>query len=211
LRDGYHHPAQPWVVNGSGCSRWGVSIALRPTRQAARRIAWGPANNCPLPVDLDRMSWWSRLVGGRSDSELKPQRLDYLSEALNLERAGDIHGALTSYRLALRDKQDDERILMNMAIAYTRLAQIDEAIRCYKRALEVKPTLAGAHYGLAFLQIKRGDRAEAITHLEAFLDSPPKSADPANLEHARRALDELKSASDDSQAETRNELPESEP
>jgi len=42
-------------------------------------------------------------VGGRSDSELKPQRLDYLSEALTLERAGDIHGALTSYRLALRD------------------------------------------------------------------------------------------------------------
>ena len=147
-------------------------------------------------------------MGGRSDSELKPQRLDYLSEALNLERAGDIHGALTSYRLALRDKSDDERILMNMAIAYTRLSQVDEAIRCYKRALEVKPTLPGAHYGLAFLLLKRGDGDEAASHLEAFLASPPKSADPANVEHARRALEELRTGP---LPETAGESPESEP
>lgn len=153
------------------------------------------------------MSWWSRLVGGRSDSELKPQRLDYLTEALNLERAGDIHGALTSYRLALRSKQDDERILMNMAIAYTHLGQLDEAVRCYRRALEIKPTLAGAHYGLAFLQIKRGDRDEAIKHLEAFLSSPPKSAEEANLAHAQRALDELRNPP---LTQTSEELPESE-
>ena len=49
------------------------------------------------------MSWWSRLFGGKSDGELKPQRLDYLNEALVLERQGDYDAALTSYRLALRD------------------------------------------------------------------------------------------------------------
>lgn len=138
------------------------------------------------------MSWWSRLLGGRSDSELKPQRLDYLNEALSLERSGDLDAALTSYRLALREKPDDHRILLNMAIAYTRLGRVDEAIRCYKRTLEVEPSLAGAHYGLAFLLAKRGDRDEAMTHLETFLAAPPRSADPANIEHARRALEELR-------------------
>ena len=49
------------------------------------------------------MSWLSRLLGGKSDGNMKPQRLDYLNEALALERQGDFDAALTSYRLALRD------------------------------------------------------------------------------------------------------------
>src|SRR5262245_16704347 len=55
-------------------------------------------------ADPDRMSWWSRVFGGKSPREIKPQRLDYLNEALMLERQGDYDAALTSYRLALRDK-----------------------------------------------------------------------------------------------------------
>ena len=154
------------------------------------------------------MSWWSRLTGGRSDSELKPQRLDYLNEALTLERQGDLDAALTSYRLALRDKPDDHRILQNMAIAFSRLGRLDEAIRCYKRALEIEPNLAGAHYGLAFLLVKRNEREEAAMHLDSFLASPPKSADSANIEHARRTLEELRapqggrSAAESSELET---------
>lgn len=154
--------------------------------------AWVFANTGLPSADFDRMSWWSRLVGGRSDSELRPQRLDYLNEALALERAGDFNAAITSYRLALREKPDDHKILQNMAIAYSQLARPDEAIRCYRRALEVEPSLAGAHYGLAFLLIKRGDRDEAAKHLDAFLASPPKSADASNVDHARRALDDLR-------------------
>ncbi|MEO6446094.1 MAG: tetratricopeptide repeat protein [Gemmatimonadaceae bacterium] len=153
------------------------------------------------------MSWWSRLVGGRSDSELKAQRLDYLNEALALEKSGDFDAALTSYRLALREKPDDHRILLNMAIAYSRLSRMDEAIRCYKRALDLDPSLAAGHYGLAFLLLKRGDKHDAAVHLDAFLTSPPKSADPANIEHAQRALDELRAPQ---VADPATESPESE-
>lgn len=142
------------------------------------------------------MSWWRRLIGGRSDDELKPQRLDYLAEALTLERQGDFDAALTSYRLALRDKPDDHKVLMNMAIAYSRLGRLGEAERCYGRTLEVKPDHAGAHYGMAFLKIKRGDRTGAETHLEAFLAAPGK-ADQANIEHARGALKSLRTPAGD--------------
>jgi Flp pilus assembly protein TadD len=138
------------------------------------------------------MSWWTRLLGGRSDSELKPQRLDYLTEALALERQGDLDAALTSYRLALRDQPDDHRVLVNMAIAYTRLGRSDEAVRCYRRVLEVQPEHGGAHYGLAFLLLKRSDRSGAESHLKAFLNSPPKNADPVNIDHARQALAALR-------------------
>src|SRR2546428_397930 len=80
------------------------------------------------------MGFWRRLFGGSSGDELKPQRLDYLNEALALERQGDYEAALTSYRLALRDHPNDARILQNMAIAFTKTRRLDEAIRHYRRA-----------------------------------------------------------------------------
>ena len=139
------------------------------------------------------MSWWSRLTGGKPDRELKPQRLDYLSEALALERQGDYAAALTSYRLALRDKPDDHKVLQNMAIAFSRTGQLDDAIRCYRRALELRPTLSGAHYGLAFLLLKRGETAVAVEHLETFLATPPASGETERwVRHARETLAQIR-------------------
>lgn len=138
------------------------------------------------------MSFWKSLFRRRRDLELKPQRLDYLNEALALERQGDYDAALTSYRLALRDHPTDLRVLQNMAIAFTKTQRIDEAIRVYRRALEVDATLAGAHYGLAFLLIRRGDAAAAAQHLRSFLGHPPRGSDAARwIEHAERTLAEL--------------------
>ena len=141
------------------------------------------------------MSWLSRLLGGKSDGGLKPQRLDYLNEALALERQGDFDAALTSYRLALRDHPNDPRILQNMAIAFSRTGRLEDAVRAYRRALELDTSLSGAHYGLAFLQLKRGDHSEAATHLQAFLDAPPTGVESERwVRHARQTLDELKAA-----------------
>lgn len=141
----------------------------------------------------ESMSWLSRLFGGRSESELKPQRLDYLNEALALEKSGDFDAAITSYRLALRSKPDDTKALQNLAIALTRVNRFDEAIKAYRQALAVKPTLSGPHYGLAFLHIRRGERDTAIEHLEAFLAAPPSSGEPERwIDHARETLQSLR-------------------
>lgn len=138
------------------------------------------------------MSWWSRLLGGKADGDLKPQRLDYLNEALALERQGDYDAALTSYRLALRDRPNDRRILQNMAIAFSRTGQIEDAVRCYRRALELDPSSSGSHYGLAFLLLKRGDLAGAEYHLEMFLTHPPQGAEAERwVRHAQDTLDRL--------------------
>jgi tetratricopeptide (TPR) repeat protein len=139
------------------------------------------------------MSWWSRLTGGKSESESKSKRVDYLSEALGLEKQGDYDAALTSYRLALRDHPNDQRVLQNMAIAHSRLGQQDDAMRCYRRALELDPALAGAHYGLAFLLLKRGEHAEAQEHLERFLAVAPRSPEAQRwVEHATSTLRRLR-------------------
>ena len=131
------------------------------------------------------MGFWRRLFGGGSSGgsdDLKPQRLDYLNEALALERQGDYDAALTSYRLALRDHPNDARILQNMAIAFTKTRRYDEAIRHYRRALELDTSLAGAHYGLAFL----------LQHLKTFLAHPPRGPDAQKwIDHATQALQDL--------------------
>ena len=137
------------------------------------------------------MSFWKRLFE-RRDRDLRPQRLDYLNEALALERQGDFDAALTSYRLALRDDPSDPRILQNIAIAFSKADQPEDAIRSYRRALEIDPELMGAHYGLAFLLLKRGESSSAAVHLKAFLANPPKDAEAQKwIDHARGTLVEL--------------------
>src|SRR5205807_3356019 len=62
----------------------------------------------------------------------------------------------------------------------------------YRRALELDRDLAGAHYGLAFLLLKRGDPDGATQHLRAFLAHPPKGPDAQKwIEHATQALRDL--------------------
>jgi tetratricopeptide (TPR) repeat protein len=155
------------------------------------------------------MSWLRRFLAGSSDREMKPQRLDYLDEALTLERQGDYDAALTSYKLALRDQPNDHRVLQNMAIAYSKTGRLEEAVRCYRRALDLQPQLAGAHYGLAFLLLKRGDPRGAQLHLEQFIAAPPKSAEADRwVRHAQLALDQLRSGSGDSEPDGRRPIPD---
>jgi len=139
------------------------------------------------------MSLWSRVVDKLGSSpKAAARRLDYLNEALALERAGDYSAAITSYRLGLRENPSDPRILQNMAIAFTRTGQPDEAIRHYRRALELDSTLSGAHYGLAYLLIKRGHLEKAAAHLRAFLARPPKGPDAERwTRHAESTLRQL--------------------
>jgi hypothetical protein len=55
--------------------------------------------------------------------------------------------------------------------------------------------LSGAHYGLAFLLLRRGDVSDAAFHLEAFLMDPPQSAEAERwVKHAQKTLDEMKGA-----------------
>src|SRR2546422_4242373 len=111
------------------------------------------------------MGFWRRLFAGSGADDVQPQRLDYLNEALALERQGDYEAALTSYRLALRDHPHDARILQNMAIALTKTRRIDEAIRHYPRAPELDRELAGAHYGLAFRSEEHTSELQSRLHL----------------------------------------------
>ncbi|MBI4538773.1 MAG: hypothetical protein HY704_04595 [Gemmatimonadetes bacterium] len=117
-------------------------------------------------------------------------RVDYYREGIELMAEGKYHEALTSFRLALRELPGDATVLQQIAIAYTRIGMTDEAAKTYRHVLQRDPTLAGAHYGLAFLLLRAGlDENEVVAHLRAFLQYAP--ADPEavrHVEHARETL-----------------------
>jgi len=154
------------------------------------------------------MSFWDRFRSEKKPS--RSARLDYLGEGIALERRGDYDAALTSYRLALREAPNSHRVLENMAIAYSKLGQLDEAIRCYRRALSIEPKLSGAHYGLAFLLLKRGETSDAAFHLEAFLMDAPSGAESERwIKHAKQTLDGMHTgAHSDEDGLSPTELPE---
>lgn len=145
------------------------------------------------------MSLWRKLFGGdeatNGGAPSRGHRLDYQNEALALERQGDFEGALTSYRLALRGAPTDVRLLQNIAILYSKTVQPEEAIRYYRKALEIDGDLPGAHYGLAFLLVRRGQTTEAAKHLREFLARPLKGADAEKwIRHAEGTLREIETA-----------------
>jgi Tfp pilus assembly protein PilF len=89
-------------------------------------------------------------------------------------------------------------VLQNIAIAFSKTGQPEEAIRTYRRALQLDPDLAGAHYGLAYLLLKRNDTVHAGMHLEAFLRHSKETDSRAARfrAHAQKTLDELRGAPD---------------
>ena len=102
--------------------------------------------------------------------------------------------ALTSYRLAIRENPNDLDALQNIAILFSRTRQPEEAMRAYRRVLEVDPENAGGHYGLAFLLLKRNDTLHAGKHLEAFLRSSMEG-DESTMRfraHAEKTLRKLR-------------------
>lgn len=138
------------------------------------------------------MSWWKKLLGEDGGSD----KVDYYAEGMDLLREGRFHDALTSFRLALKEAPGDTVVLQQIAIAYTRIGQTDEAAKTYRHVLQKDPEAAGAHYGLAYLLLRQGDAEEAVQHLEAFLHHPPGGPDAGeHIAHARSTLAQLRGES----------------
>jgi len=135
------------------------------------------------------MPWWSVFKSGSGKDDENP---DYYAEGLALAGQERFHEALTSFRLALRERPADVASLEQIAVVYTRMGMTDEALKVYTRALEKTPDSAGAHYGLGFLYLKRGQQDLAAEHLNAFLEvgaDEPESSQ--HVRHARNTLDSL--------------------
>jgi len=133
------------------------------------------------------MSIWKKLF-----TEERTDEVDYYQEGVDLLRVAKYHDALVSFRLALKQTPNDTAVLQQIAITHTRIGMTDEAAKTYRQVLERDSNAAGAHYGLAFLLLRSGQRQDAERHLRSFLELAPTGADAErHIEHARQTLSEL--------------------
>jgi tetratricopeptide (TPR) repeat protein len=95
------------------------------------------------------------------------------ARALELHQAGDMLGAIDTYKAALRLEPNRPDALSNLGAAYVRLGQYDDAIAQYEAALKVDPDGTAIRLNLALAFYKSARPNEAIPQLRRVVASDP--------------------------------------
>jgi tetratricopeptide (TPR) repeat protein len=95
------------------------------------------------------------------------------TRAMELHQAGDLLGAIDTYKAALTIVPDRADALSNLGAAYVRLGQFDDAVRQYEAALERDPVNNAIRLNLALAYYKSARPHEAIPQLKRVVASEP--------------------------------------
>ncbi len=97
------------------------------------------------------------------------------ARAMDLHQAGDILGAIDTYKAALTLQPERADALSNLGAAYVRLGQFDDAIAQYEAALNVDPANPSVRLNLALAYYKSARPNQAIPQLKRVLSSDPEA------------------------------------
>ena len=108
------------------------------------------------------------------------------ARALELQQAGDMLGAIDTYKAALTIIPDRADALSNLGAAYVQLGQYDDAIAQYEAALKADPTNNTIRLNLALAYYKSARPNQAIPQLKRIVASEPDAQE--RVPGARRLL-----------------------
>ncbi|MFQ5897595.1 MAG: tetratricopeptide repeat protein [Candidatus Methylomirabilia bacterium] len=110
---------------------------------------------------------------------------EHFRRGVRLYLEGKLHEAAEEFMASIKVNPRNPNPRSNLGYVLFDLGRLDHAVAEQKRALEVDPNFANAHYGLALIYRKRGDHATAREHFEEYLRLDPRGY------WARKAQDEL--------------------
>lgn len=123
-------------------------------------------------LDLDNVA-----VGGGMKPSVPQAEVDAL---FALYQRGDVQQTLTHGRMLAERYRESDAVQNALGLAHSRLAQRDEALACYRRALRINPDFADAHYNLGNELNALGRKDEAVAAYERALKINPQDADALN-------------------------------
>src|SRR4029077_2004462 len=91
---------------------------------------------------------------------------EILKQAIDRHQAGDIVGAIQSYRKYLAARPESPMALSNLGAAYARIARYEDAIAQYRHALKLQPGNAPVELNLGLAYYKTGQTEMATAMLE---------------------------------------------
>jgi len=109
--------------------------------------------------------------------------------ATSLKKLGRMGEAENVFKLALSINPKDSEVLFNLGNLYNNQNKLPLARDKYLEAIQVRPDFAEAHYNLGLIFSKLGNNAQAVTHLEKFLQLSPNAR---NAETIRAYVQKLK-------------------
>ncbi|HEX9242318.1 MAG TPA: tetratricopeptide repeat protein [Anaeromyxobacter sp.] len=114
------------------------------------------------------------LARAKRDDGAQTAAREQFDRALAAERLRDFPGAAASYEASLAAFERNPAAHSNLGYVYEKLGRLDDALREQRRALELDPGLAAAHYGVGTALAERGDRAEATAAFRRYLALEPQ-------------------------------------
>ena len=132
-----------------------------------------------VPYWHDSESLWNHTLAVTSDNHVAHNNLGAL-----LEQRGEVDGAIWHYRQTLSIQSSSgqarhnfglARVHTNLASAFLRKGQIDDAIAHGETAIKLRPGFAEAHTALGNAFLQRRAMGEAIVHYEKSLEPGPAS------------------------------------
>jgi tetratricopeptide (TPR) repeat protein len=112
---------------------------------------------------------------GQAQAPPAPDFERLFTRAVELQQAGDLVGAIDTYKAALTVSPDHPDVLSNLGAAYVRLGQFDDGIRQYEAALKANPVSSTVRMNLALAYYKSARPNEAIPHLKRVVASEPEA------------------------------------
>ena len=156
----------------------GAVVPVLGARRSAPRIHPAPSRQ----TTQSPAAWFERALRLERKNDIEGARLAYLkvveidsdqSDAyINLGRlthqAGNPVEAARFYHLALRAAPDDPIAHYDLAIALEDQQRFPDAVAHYQQALTLDPEFADAHFNIARLLGRMGQRAQAMRHLVTY-------------------------------------------
>jgi tetratricopeptide (TPR) repeat protein len=128
-----------------------------------------------------------------SDSQ---QTDDLFEQAVSLEQAGDLGGAVKAYHECLLQDGPDSVTCFNLANVLAACGRTEAAIERYRQAVELRPTYAAAWNNLGSELAQIGETHEAIRAWHRAVEAEPTLADAlfnlADALHQAARFDEAK-------------------